>query len=74
MSKAFKCDSCLELFEGEPELTYDNYEICDRCVRIAKLFNKVDPFETVSTGNKKSNEDEPKYGNAFTMLYNLEGR
>lgn len=56
MSKAFKCDCCLELFEGVPEAVVENmYEICSNCVRVAKIFNKVDPFH--SSFHNKPNSD-----------------
>ncbi len=69
MSKAFKCDGCLELYEGEPELTDDiGNDICEKCVRTAKLFSKVDPFDS-RFYKKQTHDKEQDFGNAFTLLY-----
>ena len=38
--------NCLELYEVDPALREDEiHEYCDNCVRVAKIFSKVDPFK-----------------------------
>jgi len=68
MSKAFKCDGCLELFEGDPAMKIDeNTEICHNCVRTAEIFKKVDPFHS-SLHEKTVPDNTLALGHGITIV------
>lgn len=44
IAKAYKCDNCLELFEGTPAYKNDRLEICSKCLRAIKAFQTKKTF------------------------------
>lgn len=44
MSKAFKCDNCLEIYEGFPAYKGERIELCPKCLRAIKTFRNSKSF------------------------------
>lgn len=44
MAKAYKCDNCLDLYEGTPAYKEGRIELCSKCVRAIKAFQGSKPF------------------------------
>ena len=46
MSKAYKCDNCLEVFEGSTEYTSEDgmLDFCPSCIRAMRVLGRIEPF------------------------------
>lgn len=63
MAEAFKCDNCLELFEGTPAYKGDRIELCSKCLRAIKAFRNSKPF------NKQDVNPYEKYSYKSGLCY-----
>ena len=53
MSKAYMCDSCMDLYVGDPAYIDNNgNELCHTCLRCMKMFGGIDPFSGYSDKEK----------------------
>lgn len=44
MAKAYKCDNCLDFYEGTPAYKEGRIELCSKCVRVIRAFQGSKPF------------------------------